>query len=413
MTDPRVAPALPHPAATSPLDRLRHRQTRDGDVFQIDDDTHCILDPDLAQRFNSENYRDQTLSDRLVDVIRRRRSPPITWNELRASWLDQLRRLGNADGARALSSRMDDALAARVDRRLDLARTTTDLGCRSLIPTVIDGLSGSSRAVIERDQEIKIDRILGVSGPGRIAKLRWFRAQIVAGWAVRRELRGRQNGRRSRRSDLTDPIVELMPRLGMDRAADSVMAVLTAIAGPPGVAMSCLLYEWARQHAWRTQMIDELRSISIDDLARTPSRTAPISHRFVRECLRFWSLPLLMVRPVEHDFEIDTHVFKEGESVLSSIYLIHHDPRHCPSPEVFDPDRWRVAEQCPRGNANIPFGWAPRSCIGASLGILQMLLFCRLLATTYRVEVDDLEAITVEFRSVPNVTGFHGFLRRR
>jgi len=60
-------------------------------------------------------------------------------------------------------------------------------------------------------------------------EIRAILVQVSAGSVVRRELRGRAAGRRLRQVDLTDPVVDLLPELGMDRAVDSVTAVLTAM----------------------------------------------------------------------------------------------------------------------------------------------------------------------------------------
>lgn len=53
---------------------------------------------------------------------------------------------------------------------------------------------------------------------------------------------------------------------------DSVTAVLTAIAGPPGSAAACLLYELTRRPEWAERMAEELAPIAPAELHNTAPR---------------------------------------------------------------------------------------------------------------------------------------------
>src|SRR6202035_4257259 len=244
---------------------------------------------------------------------------------------------------------------------------------------------------------------------------RSIRIQVAAGWAVRRELRGRANGRRPRRLDLTDPIVDLLPGLGMDRAVDAVTAVLTAIAGPPGAAAACLLYELTRRRDWAERLEAELRPLALAALHEAPARIAPVTHRFVKETLRMWSPPLLMTRPVRTDICLDQARLQAGQRYVVSTYLIHHDPRHWQDPDTFDPDRWLpAAAHGPCSGANyVPFGWAPKACLRARLGPTPLMLLCHFLCTRYRVEVEEPAAVGMALAAVPLPLRFRGTITRR
>lgn len=50
---------------------------------------------------------------------------------------------------------------------------------------------------------------------------------------------------------------------------------------------------------------------------------------------------------------------------LIPIYGLHHDPKHFPDPEKFDPERFSEENKhniAP--NTYLPFGVGPRNCIG-------------------------------------------------
>lgn len=404
---------------------LRRRGQRTGGVFWSEPGTLCVLDPREAQRFNRLNFADQTLSDRFVDLLRRRRSARVSWTELRAAWSRGIRQRLHHGGA----DRLADAMAAFCDASLgnavDIGPWSQELCGRSLVPWVIDGLTEGDRALVHRDRRLKTQLMVAGGGPPSWAlRKRSLWAQYRAGRVVRRELRERARQRRPRRRDLTDPMVEMLPRLGLDRAVDGVTAVLTAIAGPPGSAAACLLFELSRHPRWMERLRAELTSVTPQQLAAAPSQAAPGCHAFVKECLRLWSLPLLMVRPVHVDMTVAGHSLVIGQRVLLSAYFLHRDARWWPRPETFEPQRWldRGASGCPVAHGPssegadrpfAPFGWAPRACLGAGLAVLQLMLLCRLMCTRYRLTAPTLDAAHVELGTVPRVLDFSATITDR
>ena len=401
------------------LRELRKRSEEEGPVFWEHDDQLCAFDPEAAQQFNSENYSDQTLSDRLVDVVRRRRSADVSWQAIRAAWLEQLSQLTEPEPARLLAEQMEKRLEERAGRSIDLAWVAQEVISEPLIDLVLAQLSGREARAVLRDQRFKIGRLLGEDRAGGSLGAKWRSGwiQASAGWVVRRELKARSQGRRPRQLDLTDPIVDMLPSLGVDRGVDAITAMLTAIAGPPGSSATCLLYELTRRPEWRERIAAELTEATVEDLATAPGRVAPATHRFIKESLRLWSLPVIMQRDVRKDMILAGHALKEGQNVLVSAYMTHRDERYWDRPTTFDPDRW-LRENRPQpeqhaGSSFSPFGWSPRSCVGAGVAILQSMLLCRLVCARYRVEVQDPELVEVLIASVPQFRGFTGTVSRR
>jgi hypothetical protein len=100
--------------------------------------------------------------------------------------------------------------------------------------------------------------------------------QLHVGLAVRKEIRGRAAGCRQPRIDLAQPIVDvLLPSLGRDRAMAVVTAVLTAVAGPPGAAASCVMFELVNQQEWAAKVAAELGSLTAGDICRSGVRDTP------------------------------------------------------------------------------------------------------------------------------------------
>lgn len=404
------------PGEQDVLRDLRARSYAEGGVFWAGEDELAVFDPELAQRVNALNFNDLTLPDKLADLMRGRSSEPFQWKQVRAVWIAQMRRLADAEGIGQLAARMSGLLDERLGRPLDLVWAAQEVCGRSLVPLVVAGLTAADTARVLSDQTLKIHHLLVTEATRETLweRLRSVLIQIRAGSVVRRELRGRASGRRPRRPDLTDPVVDLLPELGLDRAVDAVTGILTAIAGPPGAAAACLLYELTRRPDWAARLADELAPVPPQELCTAPTRVAPVTHRFVKETLRMWSPTPIVNRTVRTEIRLEHACLKAGQGYLLSPDILHHDPRHWKDPDLFDPDRW-LSEQGrePAAGCYVPFGWSPRGCIGAGLGTAQLILLCHLVSTRYRVEPAEPEAVRMALVSVPLPCNFRGTIVRR
>ncbi|MGH6950751.1 MAG: cytochrome P450 [Vitreimonas sp.] len=146
-----------------------------------------------------------------------------------------------------------------------------------------------------------------------------------------------------------------------------------------------------------------------------PSNRSPLTHRFVKETLRLWSPPLLLTRSVRTNICAGGYRLRPGQSYLLSPHLIHHDASRWQDAKTFDPDRWLPEAPpgaCPAG-CYVPFGFAPRTCIGASLGATLLMLTCHLLSTEYRLRVPDPQAVRMSLAAAALPVEFVGTLTRR
>lgn len=72
-----------------------------------------------------------------------------------------------------------------------------------------------------------------------------------------------------------------------------------------------------------------------------------------RKCIKDYKIP---------DSDV---VLESGTNVLISVFGLHHDPKHHPEPETFNPDRFSEENKGTiKGFTHIPFGEGPRNCIG-------------------------------------------------
>ncbi|WP_326654960.1 MULTISPECIES: cytochrome P450 [unclassified Streptomyces] len=395
------------------LHDLRLRSAAEGGVFWLDNEQLAVFEPAAARMVSSANWNGLVMSDRLVDMVRRRRSTPMRWSRIRTAWLTQLHTLTTGEHNADLITRMRQIIDARLGDDVDLVLLAQDVAVQSILPVALSGLTAGESARITQDLNQKLLRLID-RHPGRGLRhhAHFAAVQIRAGLVVRRVLSERASGRRARELDLTDPIVDLLPELGMDRALDVVTAVLTAIGGPPGSAAASVLYEFVRNPQWAHRLTRELGSVDPVEFCAAPAKSAPVTHRFVKEVLRMWSPPLLLVRRARASFDLGATRLEKGQSYLVSPHMIHRHPRFWQEADTFDPDRFLPG--APHGPADracyVPFGWAPKKCIGADIGTIQLMALCYLMCTRYRLSVPNADTITMACRFAPVPQQFRGHL---
>ncbi|MFD8722674.1 cytochrome P450 [Streptomyces sp. NPDC059629] len=89
---------------------------------------------------------------------------------------------------------------------------------------------------------------------------------------------------------------------------------------------------------------------------------------------------------------------------------VHRHPGHWERPDVFAPGRFLPgAGHGPADRACcVPFGWAPKKCVGANLAVVQLMALCHLMCTRYRLTVERPEAVTMALRFAPVPENFRG-----
>jgi cytochrome P450 len=81
-----------------------------------------------------------------------------------------------------------------------------------------------------------------------------------------------------------------------------------------------------------------------------------------------------------NDYKVDKYVIPAGSIILMSQYVMHHNSRYFPDPDLFYPDRWTkgAKSELPRFSY-FPFGGGIRGCVGEPFAWMEGIL---LIATT-------------------------------
>lgn len=405
---------LPH--ESNRIRDLRERCHQGEEVFWANEQTLCVFAADAARKASADNFADLNLPDKLADVIRGKEGEPFSWQEIRSAWFSQLRELMLPDSLEKMLLTMQASLERQLDTQVDLVWAIQKSITSALLPTVIAQSNPRDLRILNKDQNNKLAFLLDLDGKPRGFWQRWHSqvCSIRAASVARREINARAKGKRARQADLLDPLVDMLPRLGLDRAVDAVSTVLTAITGPPGAAAVCLVYELLTRPQWHDRLSEELSKTCLHGLLHAPFKSAPVSYRFVKEVLRMWNVPML-VRDARTEFQVGSETLNPGQLFISSPYFIHRHPDYWRNPNEFDPERWLPGAEHGQTQQNtyVPFGWAPKTCVGSQLGLYQLMMMCYLVCTRFDIRLSAPEKIAMEMAALPQPRDFYGVIRQK
>jgi cytochrome P450 len=182
---------------------------------------------------------------------------------------------------------------------------------------------------------------------------------------------------------------------------DEVMTIFLAGHETTATALTWTFYLLSRHPDVERRVYEELCSVLRDknnddnDLNQskdcTPTLRLPTiediskleyTEKVLRESMRLYPPAWTLGRQALTDYVIDKYVIPSGSIILMSQYVMHHNARYFPNPEVFDPDRWtkEFKSVLPRFSY-FPFGGGIRGCVGEPFAWIEGIL---VIATVYR-----------------------------
>ncbi|MBC8162046.1 MAG: cytochrome P450, partial [Roseiflexaceae bacterium] len=91
----------------------------------------------------------------------------------------------------------------------------------------------------------------------------------------------------------------------------------------------------------------------------------PFTRQVIAESMRLYPPAWVVGRRAISDAQLGDYTIPAGSTVLTSQWVVHHDPRWFPDPLRFDPTRWTPEAQAARPKFRyFPFGGGTRLCIG-------------------------------------------------
>lgn len=101
----------------------------------------------------------------------------------------------------------------------------------------------------------------------------------------------------------------------------------------------------------------------------------PYLEQVVKESMRFLPSVWSFMREPTEDVVVGDFRIPKGAPIMISPYVLHHDERFHPEPEVFRPERWTKEYErgLPKG-AYMPFSLGPRICMGHAFAMMESKL---------------------------------------
>jgi unspecific monooxygenase len=160
--------------------------------------------------------------------------------------------------------------------------------------------------------------------------------------------------------------------LNEEEIQDHIFTMLVAGVDPTALAISWALYRIHEDPEALARLRRELSEIGADPdphgIVELPYLAA-----VCQETLRLHVIPTTpsgrkLLAPVE----IGGRSYEPGVTLLPCTYLVHHRPELYTEPDRFRPERFLQRQFAP--HEYFPFGGGARTCIGATLALLQMRL---------------------------------------
>lgn len=173
---------------------------------------------------------------------------------------------------------------------------------------------------------------------------------------------------------------------------DEIMVMLVGAIDIANL-ISFLMHLLARHPDWQEQVRQEVEGIThlqaahldLSDFCSGPSSgTLPRLRAVVDETLRLYPQAWMLTREVTSgltDLHPDLH---PGTLVVASPFHLHRQASFWPHPEQFDPSRFLQQKVVPL--SYVPFGYAPRQCIGKHLSLFMGQVVLVHLLKCYRWE---------------------------
>jgi cytochrome P450 len=164
-----------------------------------------------------------------------------------------------------------------------------------------------------------------------------------------------------------EDLLSLLLSAGMSdqQVHDELVTLLVLGTETTATTLSWAFYELARSPSIEQQVRAEIDAV----LAGNPVTSEDIprlsyTNRFLTEVTRRYSMLVSMRRAVS-ELTFGDYRIPPGTELAYSPYLLHHDSRRYPAPDVLDPQRW-LPERSGHlaGQDFIPFGDGNRKCLG-------------------------------------------------
>ena len=190
---------------------------------------------------------------------------------------------------------------------------------------------------------------------------------------------------------------------------DELMTLIVAGFETSANTLNWVWYLVAKHPDVEAKLIDEAQRFLPNVSAVSAENLAAMEYtqQTLEEALRLYPPVWLFTRRSHAADELEDFDVPPGTDIYLAPYVLHRTDHYWPEPEVFDPDRFVLADKPKKDRPYFPFSLGPRRCLGEYFSFLEMKVHLGLLLPRFRMQlVDDAEPeleLAINLRSAEDI----------
>ncbi len=223
----------------------------------------------------------------------------------------------------------------------------------------------------------------------------------------------RRAGKGSRHFDFLSMYLDATDKQGNafsdSELLDELMTLIVAGFETSANTLNWVWYLVARHPDVEAKLIEEAQRVLPNVSAVSAENLAAMEYtqQTLEEALRLYPPVWLFTRRSHAEDELEHFDVPPGTDIYLAPYILHRTDHYWPEPEVFDPDRFVLADKPKKDRPYFPFSLGPRRCLGEYFSFLEMKVHLGLLLPRFRMQlVDDAEPeleLAINLRSAEDI----------
>jgi len=175
---------------------------------------------------------------------------------------------------------------------------------------------------------------------------------------------------------------------------DNLLTFLAAGHETTAKALTWTLYLLARAPQWQDRVLAEIDAV-VGDAAVDAEHLdkLPVTRAVLKEAMRLYPPAPIMTRLAAEDLTLGSKTVKAGTTIVIPIFAVHRHRKLWEDPDRFDPERFTPEREAKYARTQfMPFGFGPRTCIGATFAMMEATAILATLVRRARFEWDGVHA---------------------
>lgn len=170
---------------------------------------------------------------------------------------------------------------------------------------------------------------------------------------------------------------------------DNVLSLVIAGHETTAIAIGWALYILACRPDWQDKVRAEAEQVSTGNFTADDLPNLQFTRQIIDETLRLYPPAPLVGRQAIRDTQICEREVKKGDVAIIAFYALQRHNRYWDRPDVFEPERFSLANRPTDPWVSRPFGGGPRACIGSVFAVSEAIIILATLVRDLAFSVPD------------------------